>query len=191
MERHRRLAPSTDARPACMRYQYRITKYDPKNRNSQGHYQVDEWTSISDVGKEFCGHKVTREEYNQVESAYLFAIESLLLEANISSLRISALEQPYEQFEFKLGAELGLNEILQIARLSLREELWCRLSIPRRAYVHFGYDYYMYMGVPRFCSKAIEAIQQKAVFVEPFRSPDLRALPSRPPNAPDATRHRW
>jgi hypothetical protein len=33
-----------------------------------------------------------------------------------------------------------------VVRLALREALWCRLKGERGFYVHFGYDYYMYIG---------------------------------------------
>lgn len=29
----------------------RITKYNPDNRDENGSYKLDEWTSISDIGK--------------------------------------------------------------------------------------------------------------------------------------------
>jgi hypothetical protein len=46
----------------------RITKYDPQNRDANGHYTlVDEWTSISDVGKSFQGKILTMEQYLAIE----------------------------------------------------------------------------------------------------------------------------
>ena len=47
--------------------------------------------------------------------------------------------------------------------------------MPGRAYVHFGYDYYMYIGLSVKCTDALAAVQQRGLFVEPFRSPYLRA----------------
>ena len=35
------------------RINFSITKYNPIYRNEFGHYQHDEWTSISDIGKSF------------------------------------------------------------------------------------------------------------------------------------------
>ncbi len=158
-----------------MRYQYRVTKFDPKNRNDQGHYLADEWTSISDIGKSFRGRTFSKENYEQVESSYLFAIETFLAKSDIATLCIKSLEQRAEQFNFKLGAALGIGEILEISRLALREKLWCRLANPGQAYIHFGRDYYMNVGVPRLCTEAILAVELKGLFVEPHRSPYLRA----------------
>ena len=32
---------------------YRITKYNPEFRDEEGRYILDEWTSVTDIGKEF------------------------------------------------------------------------------------------------------------------------------------------
>ena len=156
-----------------MRYKYRITKYDPKNRNEDGHYHVNEWTAMSDIGKNFSGNVLTKEEYLSVENNYLFALEAFLAEGNVACLNISSLEGG-EKYNFVQGQTLELRKILEIARLSLREELWCKLSLNRQAYIHFGYDYYMYIGVSRKCKKAIGSAENKGLFVEPYRSPYLR-----------------
>jgi hypothetical protein len=58
-------------------------------------------------------------------------------------------------------------------RLALREELWCQLRSPRRAYLHFGYDYYVYLAVPNHCPQAIASAHNNGLFVEPFTSPYL------------------
>lgn len=36
-------------------YEYRITKYNPAFRKSNGAFSKDEWTSYSDVGGTFSG----------------------------------------------------------------------------------------------------------------------------------------
>lgn len=50
---------------------YRITKYNPKNREKDGVYSKDEWTSISDIGKSFGDYKLTASDYLKVEDQYL------------------------------------------------------------------------------------------------------------------------
>lgn len=42
---------------------YRVTKYDPKNRNKEGHYMYDHWTELGDVGKTLEGELVTPDAY--------------------------------------------------------------------------------------------------------------------------------
>jgi len=156
-----------------MRFNFRITKYDPSKRNELGHYLAKDWTSISDIGKDFSGRILTKAEYQRVESSYLESISAFLIDSKIEHLAVQQLEMHGTQFNFRIGQELNLGEVLQISRLSLQEKLWCKLQSPRRAYVHFGYDYYMYIGVSRPCIAAITKAQSLGLFVEPFRSPYL------------------
>lgn len=48
---------------------------------------------------------------------------------------------------FARGATLSIAQSLDFARLALREEAWGKLVVLGKAYVHFGYDYYMYIGL--------------------------------------------
>jgi hypothetical protein len=54
----------------------------------------------------------------------------------------------------------------------LREEFWCRLETEDR-FLHFGYDYYMYVGVKTTCSASITFAREVGLFVEQFDSPYL------------------
>lgn len=49
---------------------YRITKYPPQNRNEQGWYTKEEWTSYVDIGKVYDSGLFTLEDYLKVESNY-------------------------------------------------------------------------------------------------------------------------
>ena len=59
-------------------------------------------------------------------------------------------------------------------RLALREAIWCRLEGVDGFYVHFGYDYYMYVGSER----ADEAPRDlpSGIFAEQMGSPYSREL---------------
>lgn len=57
---------------------YRITKYNPANRNDSGNYCGDDWTSISDVGKFYNGELFTIEEYLRVENLYVCAVKKYM-----------------------------------------------------------------------------------------------------------------
>jgi hypothetical protein len=52
----------------------------------------------------------------------------------------------------------------------LRGDFWCRLE-SAGAFVHVGYDYYVYVGVPVESPEAAALARQLGLFVEPFRSP--------------------
>lgn len=75
-----------------MRYQYRITKYDPSLRGPDGAFQVDDWTSCSDIGRVFSGRLLCESDYLAVEQAYLSSVEDFLREAHLHALELRGLE---------------------------------------------------------------------------------------------------
>jgi hypothetical protein len=60
---------------------------------------------------------------------------------------------------------------IDFAREALRGEVWGKLVAPRRAFVHFGWDLYMYVGLSRPTPGALSLAAQRGMFVESFRSP--------------------
>jgi len=172
-----------------MKCQYRITKFDPAKRDEKGAYLLDEWTAFTDIGKEFAGGCLEEVEYLKVESAYLRAVESFLKEAGLPELFLKGVERGRAKrlpAFVEEGRLLSVEQCAAFSRLALREVAWGRLVVPGRAYVHFGWDYYMYIGVPVACPSSVEAAERSGLFVEPFRSPYLRArannsLQARPP----------
>lgn len=135
---------------------YRITKYNPDSRDEKGSYKVDEWTSISDIGKEFNGLKFTYEDYISTEDKYVASIKEFCDYFNIETFEIKNLEfydsdlwdkyslglkETYERLRSKKS--VSKSEIDKLARLILREYVWCDLENKENG-IHFGYDYYMY-----------------------------------------------
>jgi hypothetical protein len=152
-------------------FELRVTKYDPAHRDRRGAYTRDEWTSVSDIGRPFAGVVLTEAEYARVEDAYATAAVALLREAGVQSLTVAGLENcAADSLPFAEGAQLGLSEVDEVVRRVLREEFWCRLE-GAGAFVHLGYDFYMYVGIPRPCPKAEDLARGLGLFVEPFRSP--------------------
>jgi len=152
-------------------YQYRVTKYNPKFRSATGSYMVDDWTSRSDIGKTFGGTLLTEERYLSIEQAYLQAASALLAEANIVQLKVVGLENrggmsnvPPE------GSLIPSSRVPQVLRSLLREEYWCKLE-GSKSFIHVGYDYYMYVGLPAKCLNAVAAAKNLDLFVEVFPSP--------------------
>ena len=129
---------------------YRITKFDPKKRNNEGHFlDVSEWVSISDIGNPKYNN-VNYAEYEKIETAYVKSIELILDEKRISNLKIDSFElyntiEDFENFKkdgrlknididfrseiatLKNGTTLNLIEIQKIIRLILRETIWMNL----------------------------------------------------------------
>ena len=122
--------------------QYRITKYNPVYRVN-GVYTKDEWISMYDVGESFDGKTFTFEEYLAVEKSYLNVIEMVLQKLNIRKVRIKQGENMYSRLNN--STLRSHEEVISVARGCLREEFWCKL-VSKDFFVHFGYDYYMYIG---------------------------------------------
>jgi len=152
-------------------HQFRITKYNPLFRNELGHYKNDDWTSFSDIGRTFSSVVLTLEEYEKIENVYIDAAIKLMCFAGIGSLKIVSLENNLgNSKQFNEGQYLSLKELP--FKEVLRENFWCRFeNLEHSAFVHFGYDYYMYVGVPVFNSQTIEDIESSGLFVEKFASP--------------------
>lgn len=170
-----------------MKHSWRITKYDPKKRNSQGWFFEDTWTSYSDIGSIYQGEKLTYNEYEQVESLYTKAIILVMESLNITHLQVKGLENHgfinedslVDQAEVVFVNQLKENDLLSLeqvklaSKLVLREYFWCKLISKDKMFVHFGYDYYMFIGSRLECQSAIEKIKELGLFVECFESPYL------------------
>ena len=152
-------------------YEYRVTKYNPAFRTPEGTYTREEWISVRDVGGLFAGIVLTREDYERVESAYVASALSFLREAGLSSLTVRGLENHQKQpLTFGEGSTLPLEQVGDAIRLVLREEYWCRFE-GADGFVHIGWDYYMYVGVPHPCPTARAEAAKLGLHVEEFRSP--------------------
>lgn len=152
-------------------FEFRVTKYDPAHRDRRGAYTRDKWTAASDIGRAFGGAVLTKPEYQRVEDAYATAAVAFMREAGVFSLAVAGLENyGAVPLPFAEDSALGLAEVGEIVRRVLREEFWCRLEAAS-AFIHFGYDYYMYVGVSVACPDAVALARRLGLFPEPFRSP--------------------
>ena len=158
-------------------YSWRVTKYNPVNRDSEGSYlHSEEWTCFSEVGT-----KVSMKEYLSMEQKYIKAIRSFMSEMRLNKLYLHALEQWSEEVKNQhaneflskiwIGNALTIQEVEELTRLTLRNATWCKLGYNKQFYVHFGYDFYMYIGVFRECTNAIHEVTRSGLFVETYKSP--------------------
>lgn len=161
-------------------FEWRIAKYNPQYRDATGAYLKDEWTSYSDVGQIFNGHLLTIEEYLTIEKTYIKAIIVFMECLNIYALKVTDLEQE----GLRCKAVHGIENLIRISngewidkekmhiviQLILRNSIWCKLESPEM-FVHFGYDYYMYVGSTELCMLALQLIKQSGLFIESFKSP--------------------
>ena len=122
----------------------------------------DEWTSVSDIGRMYSGGVFTLSDYLATEEAYVETVRRFLASTGDNSLRVSGLEFKADcgtlPSELAAEAEIRLRMLREgmevlgqnldwVVRLNLRELVWCRLEGKGGLYVHFGYDYYMYVGI--------------------------------------------
>jgi YD repeat-containing protein len=147
--------------------EYRITKYDPHRRDEHGSYPEDDWTAFSDVGREFGGVALTREEYDRVESSYLNAVQISAEAEGTSEFCVVGLElHGKPALELREGQRLNLPDALEVVRGLLREAgFWCRLESDR-GFAHIGWDYYMYLGATADVSGIIPAVKALGLYIE-------------------------
>jgi hypothetical protein len=149
--------------------EYRITKYDPAAR-LEGRPRT-EWTAFSDIGRTFGAGPLTQAAYEAVEAAYVAAAVSFMREAGVSCLAVRGLEGGAQApLPCREGETLALDQAARLMAGVLRELCWCRLESPL-GFVHFGWDYYMYVGVASPCPDAARRAAEAGLFVEEMRSP--------------------
>lgn len=158
---------------------WRITKYNPVKRDADGSYlDLEEWICFSEVGT-----KVSMEEYQITEEKYLDAISVFITEMGLNRVYVTALEQWSDEVrnqnanEFLskiwIGKAVTAQEVRELAKFTLRNAIWCKLGFKEQFFVHFGYDYYMYIGASEGCLKAKEVVKETGLFIEDFKSPYL------------------
>ena len=151
-------------------FEYRVTKYNPAFRDANGCYMLDEWTSFGEIGDSFAGVVLTAEQYQRVEDSYIASALRFLHDSGQTSLTVEGLEEHRGKSEFREGQAINTNQLGRIIRRILRNEFWCRI-VGQGCFLHFGYDYYLYVGVPHECPESIELAQNLGLFVESFPSP--------------------
>lgn len=154
-------------------YVYRVTKYDPADRDDHGHYTGSE-DVVSDHG--------------EVEAAYLRAIAAFAADTGVDHLAVREPQVPsYVHFGveppvggygltglfpagptgFFDGAEVTLGTGLELVRAMLRDNgAWCRLEVEGTFAVHVGWDQYVYVGSSRPCDGALAGTRALGLFPE-------------------------
>lgn len=158
---------------------YRITKYNPQNRNELGYYQKEDWIGIDDIGKTFCKKKLTLQRYLKVEEAYAQAIvyimdylklKSLTLK-NFTRLKLTHPELLNQEMLNIYNNSFNNEQIDQkkaclLTKLSLREEIAGTFE-SKDMFVRFDYDYYMFIGTSKEISDSLrKKIEKSGLFVE-------------------------
>ncbi len=158
-------------------YHWRITKYNPQLKTSQGNFLANEWTSYSDIGKFYNNKQFTQKDYLDTENAYVNAVIEFMNCLKISSLKVVALEKFDEETIYKdnyfqgmtvlinniqIGSLINQQQVTDIFRLILREYVWAKLSHGSKMYVHFGYIIICTLVVHYPVKKLLEMLLIKA-----------------------------
>ncbi|MEK6190268.1 MAG: hypothetical protein N2A99_04670 [Carnobacterium alterfunditum] len=141
----------------------RVTKYNPQNSDEEGLYTLlDEWTSISDVGKMYHGQIFTMEQYLVAEEKYIRAVRLLMQKTSVNQLKLLDLENHSYKTALNLseGKTIPISLVSELVKMILREEVWERLVAKNQFEIHFGYDYYMYFIGKNLTEYIIEELRK-------------------------------
>lgn len=134
--------------------QYRVTKYNPAFRDEQGRYLRDEWTDFSDIGCTFSGRVLTAEQYYEVERHYIEVCISAWEKQGCPQIFLKDIENNSLPFWIpqRIRGALWFPKVIkdekhlsEIIKRILENRLWARLE-GEQFFIHFGWDYYMYIG---------------------------------------------
>jgi len=152
--------------------EFRITKYNPQYRLN-GIFLRNEWTSISDIGKEFDDGILTTEIYTAVENAYIqFCLEISML-TNTQEFNVTNIELYDNSICVPSSASSKDDSLRKVIKWCLREQCWAKLE-SEHCFIHFGYDYNMYIGTEIPLQSVSIIAHRFGLFFEPCSSPYYR-----------------
>lgn len=149
--------------------EYLISKYNPQFRIN-GKYIRNEWSGESDIGKKFLDGILTQVEYDCTLDRYISCTMDILNSADIEYMTISDLEINVDQVPWKDHQTVKGDVLSLLIRDCLREKCWCRL-LHGKAFVHFGYELYLYLGCDLSYEKIVEICTQYNLYVIERKSP--------------------
>lgn len=168
-----------------MKFNYRVTKYNPALRNEKGWYLMDDWVSYREIGRKFNNEVLTLDKYLEIENNYIQAIIQFMKCNKVTSFQITWIEKRFDPEEDPNSTQEMINirkniknrsfvsgeELEIVCKLMLRRYLWGLLKNDKNMEIHFGSDYYMYILSKSACKKAISNIKKTGLFVEEYESP--------------------
>lgn len=144
-------------------YSYRVTKYNPDDRNYDGYYEKNEWTCPSEIGERFDNVTFKESDYFNIERLYIAAVIDIMKLNGIDHLRIIDLSDAFKkeklvekasqwlvsdeitEIELFEDKRLDFSEIEVVIKMVLRGFIDCRLEINEKISVYFGWDFYMHV----------------------------------------------
>ena len=166
---------------------FRITKYNLKKRDKQDRYLVNDWTSISDLFKKYKYEDAVK-IYKDVEDKFIEVYTSIFSENKIEKMIINSLalylddeDADYiekRSFDLNLNdlswltdkSEISGKQIEDVLKLLLRGLIWCKLDW-EIVYLHYGDDYYTYIGGVEISDELINNAKKSNIYIEICDSP--------------------
>jgi len=126
----------------------------------------ESWTSIVDIGRKYHGKAFTYKEYVKTELSYInffidlfryvhaqkvkiIQVSDIKFPISVAYDRKGMLRAWYKKIEKNMS--LSLEDLQYVVPLILRENIYGVLYHKRtNTYIHFGYDYYVYVNSPKF-----------------------------------------
>jgi hypothetical protein len=162
--------------------------YNPINRDENGYYTSNEWTCPSEIGKLYNGKEFKFHEYLLAENAYITTVRIPMKSNGVSLLQTIGIEAEHKILNdfpdissntarkyinsIKEGDFVNCSNIDFLIKLILRNMFWCKLKC-QDMFVHFGCDYYMYIGSKVNLSFESTLISELGLFVEEMPSPHM------------------
>ncbi len=157
---------------------YRLTKYNPRFRDAQGRYKKDEWTYYEQIGQNFAAGTFTKAEYLATEKRYIECICELLRTSNVLTMRSERVARRKEVTTFngvllRKGKSYTLDELRKIIPGVLRGRFWMQFRTDEGYFLHFDWDYYVYLGLPLRRNQLVPLADKFNLFLEESHMPDL------------------
>lgn len=150
---------------------HEVAKYSPKGYNSNGVYEKDEWTDMSDIGKEFNGRILLKAEYLKIENSYIQCARQIMSESQCSYLTIGYIEKSNYSKRFskyKYKTRIYHNDFERLMQYMLRGYIYCHLiNIKRGFELYVGYDYYMIIRTPLDDETLNKIIRSHDLYLDP------------------------
>ena len=170
MELAKRITKMYDSLYGLRQY-HEIVKYSPQGYDKQGIYTFDEWTDISDIGKEFNGRFLQEEEYLRVENSYIQCAKEIVLKSGCSYLTIGYIEKSSRSKRFskyRYKARIYPLEFENLLKYMLRNDIYCHLvNLRKRVGIYIGYDYYMRVRTPLDDDALNTIVSSQELYLDP------------------------
>jgi hypothetical protein len=160
-------------------------------RKSNGKYDLDDWTSISDIGKTFEGKLLSVDEYKCIEDKYVKVVKLIMDFISAPILIVDRVQRSSGGSDFEITIskyselynqnciidlyqtisdkmELSSEQIESLIRLLLREDIGAEVYFENKLNLFIGYDFLMGIHTSNPIDRIIADIEEIGLFVESF-----------------------